>query len=60
MNGSCLGEFANPSPQRVRSLVEQESLVAAGVACWAGIACCGSLVFALVTLLSGEVRWRTI
>ena len=54
MNGSCLGEFANPSPRRVRSLVEQESLVAAG------IACCGSLVFALVTLLSGEVRWRTI
>lgn len=23
-------------------------------------ACCGSLVFALVTLLSGELRWRTI
>lgn len=54
MNGSCLGEFANPSPWRVRSLADQESLVAAG------IACCGSLVFALVTLQSGEVRWRTI
>ena len=28
--------------------------------CRAGIACCGSFVFALVTLLSGKVRWRTI
>ena len=33
---------------------------ACSFACWAGIACCGSLVFALVTLLSGELRWRTI
>ena len=29
MNGSCLGESANPSPRRVRSLVEQGSLAAA-------------------------------
>ncbi len=29
MNGSCLGEFANPSPWRVRSLAGQGSLAAA-------------------------------
>ena len=30
MNGSYLGEFANPSPQRVRSLAEHGSLVDQG------------------------------
>ena len=30
MTGSCLGEFANPSPQRVRSLAEHGSLVDQG------------------------------
>ena len=30
MNGSCLGEFANPSPRRVRLLVEQGSLAGQG------------------------------